>query len=325
MAIMIMGRAMKKPAKLYITMAAFMIVAVFTAVSNSFSDEIFFKNGDRITGKIEEVNDAFVLVQTEAIGMVSVKKSAIKKIIYKEVVIKEKIAQAPEVPCEIEQDKPVSWKGEIAAGFNRATGNTREDNFAGSFLLSRQDKHVDEWTFKGNLFYSSANRKMNKQKWYTMARYAHSFGRHKKWYGFFRFEADHDRFADIDYRLVPAAGIGYWFFDLEDVKFMAEVGAAPEMTRYRDGTKNTLDWELIPRVFLEKKLFKNITLTQDFYYYQTVESLNKYRLRSETALDFKINDHLKLRLSLWDEYKSNPPKDTKKNDARFVTSLAYSF
>jgi putative salt-induced outer membrane protein len=298
--------------------------ALFTAL-DVFAGEIYLENGDRITGSIQEVSEELVLVKTEAMGIISVKKSAIKKIKHKEAVIEEKIAEAPEIPSKAKQDKPVSWKGEIAAGFNRTTGNTREDNFAGSFLLNRQDKHVDEWTFKGNLFYSSSNRKMNKQKWYTMARYAYSFGRHKKWYNFLRIEADHDRFSNIDYRLVPAAGTGYWFFDSDDFKLMAEVGAAPEMTYYRDETKNTLYWELIPRVFLEKKLFKNIILTQDFYYYQAVENLNKYRLRSETAVDFKINDHLKLRFSLWDEYKSNPPKDIKKNDARLVTSLAYSF
>jgi putative salt-induced outer membrane protein YdiY len=303
----------------------FLSLAFLFAALDVFADEIYLKNNDRITGKIEDVNDGLVSVQTEAMGTVSVEKGAIKKIMRKDSVVEEKMVETRGILNETEQGKAVSWKGELSAGFNRTTGNTREDNFAGGFLLSRNDKHVDEWTLKGDFFYSSANRKMNKQKWYTMARYARSFGRRKKWYNFFRFETDHDRFADIDYRIVPSTGLGYWFLDSEDAKLMAEVGVAPEMTYYSDGIENTLGWEIIPRIWLEKKLFKKISLIQDFYYYQAVEDLDEYRLRSVTALDFKINDCLKLRVSLWDEYKSNPPKDTKKNDARFITSVAYSF
>jgi putative salt-induced outer membrane protein YdiY len=299
-------------------------VVLLTAL-DVLADEIYLENNDRITGKIEQINDGFVLIQTEAMGMISVDKGAIKKIIHKEAVIEEKQADAPEVQSERGQDKPVSWKGEIAAGFNRTTGNTREDNFAASVLFSRQNKKIDEWTIKGNLFYSSAERKMDEQKWYAMGRYAFSFGRHKKWYNFYRIEADHDRFADIDYRLVPAAGIGYWFFDLEDTKLMAEVGGGIEKTHFKSTTKNTSEWVFVPRVWLEKRLFENITFAQGVSLYPEFEDFGTYRLRSETSCDFKINNHLKLRFSVFDDYKSDPPRDTKKNDLRFITSLAYSF
>ena len=65
---------------------------------------------------------------------------------------------------------------------------------------------------------------MDTQNWYGMLRYAFSFWE-RRWYNFYRLEADHDRFANIDYRIVPSCGIGYWFSDKEDYKAMAELAA----------------------------------------------------------------------------------------------------
>ena len=54
---------------------------------------------------------------------------------------------------------------------------------------------------------------MNAQRYDGMARYAFSFGKHLAWYNFYAFEAMHDRFANIDWRLTPSTGLGYWFAD----------------------------------------------------------------------------------------------------------------
>ena len=259
--------------------------------------------------------------------MVSVKKGFIQKIIKQDKLPAkdEGLDKVAELSATDIINKPILWTREITVGFNRTTGNTREDSFAGSFLWNRQDKHVDEWTLKGNLFYSSTKRKMDRQKWYTMGRYAHSLGLEKKWYNFYRIEADHDRFADIDYRLVPALGIGYWFFDLPEIKLMLEIGGGIESTYFKSDIKNTLEWAWIPRAWLEKELFKDIVLTQGISYYLAFEDFNRYRLRSDTAINIKINNKFKLRFGLLDDYNAKPPEGTKKNDFRAITSLAYSF
>jgi putative salt-induced outer membrane protein YdiY len=223
------------------------------------------------------------------------------------------------------EDKRITWKKEVAIGYNRVTGNTRESQISGSFLINRNNKHVNEWALKGNAYYSSNNRKMNSQKWYSNGRYAYSFGSTKKWYNFYNMEADHDRFADIDYRLIPSAGIGYWFYDIPEFKLMAEAGIGYEHTAYRTDIENKGKWILIPRAFLEKQLFANTTIIQDLFYYPAFENFNNYRLHSETILNVAMNSKLSIRVSLLNEYNSAPPKDVKKNDLRLTTSLAYSF
>jgi len=291
------------------------VIAIFSTVSNACSDEVYLKSGDKITGEIVEQKQDSISVKTEAMGSVSIKRDHIDRI------VKEK-----EEPPELtEKPKKAAWQGEVSLGYDRTTGNTRDNQISGSFLMSRNNKHVDEWTLGGNLYYSSTNRKMDAQKWYGMGRYAFSLGESKKWYSFFRGEADHDRFADIDYRLVPAAGVGYWLYDLPGIKLMAEVGAGLDHTVYKSKIKDRDEWVLTPRLFLEKKLFNNSKITQNLYYYPTIEDYNDYRLRSDTSLDIALNKKLSLRLSLIDDYNSVPSEDTKKNDLRLISSLVCSF
>jgi len=180
-------------------------------------------------------------------------------------------------------------------------------------------------TLKGNLFYSSSDRKMNAQKWYAMGRYAFSLGENKRAYLFFRNETDHDRFANINYRIVPASGVGYWVFDEPRIKLMGEMAAGWEHTDYRDGTDNNSDAALIPRAYFEKNLFANTTISADIVYYPIFEDFSDYRLRSEANLSHKLNEKLALNLSVIDEYDSQPAENVKENDLRLLSSVVYAF
>ncbi len=235
------------------------------------------------------------------------------------------VAFAEEIPQEKEVVKEKTWEGSISAGYNVTRGNTEGDQLSGSFSLSRSRKHIDEITLKGDAFYSASNKETDAQKLQGRARYAFSFGEDKKWYNFYKVEADHDRFANIDYRLIPGVGAGYWFFDLPRTKMMAEIAIGLEHTDYRDETENSNEAILIPRAFFERGLFVNSKLTQDVTLYPSLMDVGEFRLHSETTFTNPITDKLSLNFSLINDYDSDPPDDTKSHDLRFISSLAYGF
>ncbi len=290
------------------------ILFIFGLFLTVYADEIYLHNGDKITGKIKQEQQDSVSIETEAMGLITVDRHSISRIL-----------KAEDATQQVDGRESVEWQREVSLGYDYATGNTRESQLSGSFLINRNNNHVDEWTIKGDIYYSSVNRKMNAQKWYNMARYARSFGSMKKWYNFYRLEADHDRFADIDYRLVPAAGIGYWFYDISGLKLLGEAAAGFQRTAYRTNIKDENEWVFIPRLFMEKKLFTNTSIKQNLFCYFPFEGFSKYRLYSETSLDIAMNHALSLRLSLIDDYNAEPPTSTKKNDLRLVSSLVCSF
>ncbi len=220
----------------------------------------------------------------------------------------------------------VAWAGEVSAGYNVSRGNTDIDQLSIRGSLKRKREKIDEFDIKGNMYYSSSDKKMDAQTWYGLARYAFSFGKTKQWYNFYCVEVDHDRFANVDYRAIPTVGAGYWFFDRKDIKLLTELGVGWEHTSYMDDTKDGNHATLVPRLFFEKQLFANSKISQNLIFYPALDDIGAYyRLRSETAFTLALNKALALRLSLIDYYNSDPPDDTKKNDLRFISSLVYSF
>jgi len=289
---------------------------IFSLNLIAYADEVYLENGDKITGEIVEVTEETISIKSEAIGTVSIKKEFIERI--------EGVVEKESVELADEAEEDVIWNRNVSLGYNKTSGNTDTSRLSLDIAVNRNKKHVNEITLKGSTYYSSSNKNMDAQKWYGSGRYAFSFGGNKRWYNFYKMEADHDRFADVDYRLIPSSGIGYWFYDLPELKAMVEVAIGYERTNY----KNTDDSEeavLIPRAFFEKAIFKNSKFTEDVVFYPAIDDPADYRLRSETVFTSPLSEKLSLNLSLIDEYDAKPVKDTKKNDVRFISSLTYSF
>ena len=288
------------------------------------SDEVYLKNNDKITGKITEESAKSIVLETDTMGTVKIKRDSIARIVkgIAEPISEEVITATKEK--EVTELKKSIWKKDVALGYGASRGNTENNNFHLSALLSKSRKHIDEITFKATIDYSSANKKMDTQKWYCLGRYAFSFGRTKKWYNFYRIEGDHDKFADIDYRLVPAGGVGYWFSDADIWKFLLECGLGYEYTVYNNETDTRKKIVLVPRLFIERKIFWNFTVSENLAFYNPVDNLGKYRLRSETKLTNPINNNWAIEFSIVDDYNTEPAGDAKKNDLSVFASLKCS-
>ncbi|NQU73825.1 MAG: DUF481 domain-containing protein [Candidatus Omnitrophica bacterium] len=279
--------------------------------SNLCADEVFFKNGDKVTGKIVRQDKQVVVIQSDAIGMISVKRDAVKEIITEET-----------KAAKVKEERPKLWERKIQVGYNEARGNTENAQISMGMYANRKTDR-NEFTVKADSFYSSADKKMDTQKWSGMIRYALSFWE-KNWYNFYKLENDHDRFANIDYRVIPSSGLGYWFSDTPHWKAMAEGAIGLEYTYFRDDTKDD-GAVFIGRVFLEKELFNKTKLSQDVSIYPSLSDAGDYRLHSETTLTNPISTNSSLRLSLIDDYNSKPSSDAKKNDIRMISSIVYAF
>jgi len=278
-----------------------------------FADEIYLKNGDRISGNINSETEESVTIETEAIESITINRAFVDNVV--------RSGEIEETPFEPKEDK--LWQSEIAVGYSKANGNTQSNQFSLRSKSNRKTDH-DEFTLKGNVHYSSSNKKMDSQKWYGMGRYAFSFW-DRKWYNFYKLEGDHDRFANIDYRVIPSTGIGYWLSDEPDWKAMVEMAIGFEHTNFRDASKSSNEAVLVPRGFLEKKFIGGLSLSQDIVLYLSLEDTGKYRLHSETVLTNPINDHLSWKISFIDDLNSDPTGSAKKNDYRLISSLDYAF
>jgi len=278
-----------------------------------YADEVYLKNGDRISGKVIEEQEESIVIETEAIGSIAINKKFVERI----------VASGKIEETGVREEKDKLWQRKISVGYNKSSGNTQNKQVS-THLYAKRKTDYDEFTMKGEAYYSSSNERMDSQKWYGMGRYAFSFW-DRKWYNFYKLEGDHDRFANIDYRVIPSTGIGYWLSDEPDWKAMVEMAIGFEHTNFRDASKSSNEAVLVPRGFLEKKFIGGLSLSQDIVLYLSLEDTGKYRLHSETVLTNPINDHLSWKISFIDDLNSDPTGSAKKNDYRLISSLDYAF
>jgi putative salt-induced outer membrane protein len=290
------------------------VAAVFCFQTPAFSDQIRLDNGDQLTGEVTAVTDEKVTIRTAAAGEVTVDRKHIRRIDPAQCVEKKKVLPPP----------PKYWSGKAGLGYGKSSGNTKTEELNGRFAANRKQDNR-EVNLKADAAYASRDKRMNTQKWYVMGQYAHNFGAMDRWNAFTKLEVDHDRFADIDARLIPLVGLGYGWRKEEAWTLMVDIGVGAEGTRYRSSRESTIQAVVAPHLLAERLFFGKLKLSEDATLYPALKDTGEFRLRSETAVEYPFSEVLAGRLSFIDEYNSNPASGTKKSDVRVVSSLVWKF
>ena len=297
-------------------------ILALTLAVGSGAEEVLLKNGDRITGTIVSDNASVLKIQSDALGMLSIDRAFVQSPAY----IQRKVSDEDRQEAAEENNKrrAAEWLRKLSLGYQHSGGNTRRTSGRLGVQLNRKTE-MDEWTARTSLYYSSSENKMDAQKSYGFLRYAHFFSEKRIWYHFYKLEIDHDRFANIDYRLLPLTGLGYWFSDASNNKLIGELAAGYELTSYRDGSPSSDQAVLTPHIIYQKQLFKGFRFEADSVMYFPFESFEQYRLRSEHSFVHALTEKISWRISLIDEFNAAAEGDAKKNDYRVVYTLEYGF
>lgn len=221
-------------------------------------------------------------------------------------------------------DGPEGWSGDISAGYNQTTGNTEKSAANISAQTTRKFSH-SQIQGKGNLFYSQSENQMDGQKWDALGRYSLDFGEGYKWYGFIQALADHDYFADIDYRLTPATGIGYHISASSDFTWDADAGLGYRITRHKIN-KPADDKVLtaLAHTYLKKNIYDKSYFSEDLAIYPGLKSGSGFLVKSESAFTNPLSDSLSLELKFIVDYNSKPA-GLKKTDTQLIVGIKYKF
>ncbi|MFA5261691.1 MAG: DUF481 domain-containing protein [Candidatus Omnitrophota bacterium] len=216
------------------------------------------------------------------------------------------------------------WKREISLGYNQANGNTDSAqlnlNGAIKYLMTEA-----EFSSSMDIYYGETDNNMDTQKWLSLTRYYYNFGEKKVWFNSYQLEVMHDFFADVDYRVTPAVGLGHWFSKEEDWTSMLEGLLGYEITEYRTPGKDQDEGAVfIAHTFMKKKVLEKAFVSEDLSLIPSLEG-NGFRVKSETAFINPISASVDLTIKYIVDFNSEPSEDKKKTDTLFVTALKYSF
>jgi len=300
---------------------AILLTASFTAVltgsasvavaAESKPDLVLLTNGDRLSGIVLQETSDTVTLDSGPLGTIDIRREHVKKII------------RPKQAKPYEEEPETRLKREISVGYNATSGNTNQTEFVGRALIDVLNDR-EEWNAKVSALYGTKEKEVNSYRARGSTRYAHRIGKERRWYAFTKGEAEHNRFADLSYRLTPSVGAGYWFVENAIWKLRGEFGVGADWTQFRDTTEDRVEWVLIPGGYAQRR-FGKLKISEEIYAFPSLTLSGEYRLRAETAFSYPIREGLWARFSIHNDYNSNPAAAAKKHDQRVITSIVYSF
>lgn len=330
------------------------LAIALAASSSAFADEILFNNGDRLTGKIVNVEGGKMTIDTKLAGQIKVDTKDIKTFTSEapiEIRTKggEKITAtataaepgtvkvtgaaggAPAKTVSVADMKYVNfseaWTGDVVAGALFSRGNTFTDNANVAFDLMRRTEQ-DRWTFGGAYNFgrqrdaTTGDKTTTTDNWFAQGKYDYFLN--EKLYAFASFRYEHDRIANLDRRMTPSIGLGYQWVETPDLFFNTEAGLAYVCEHFEDGDSN--DFIAARLAYHVKKSFNDkVSLFHDMEYYPSLESLDDYLIITDAGLRVTLTSKMFAEYKIEFRYDSTPATGASRSDLRHIVGVGWQF
>jgi putative salt-induced outer membrane protein YdiY len=344
-----------------------LVTAAFLALAaaNAHADEIHFKNGDRLTGKLVSLFEEVIHFKADNFGDVEIDPKSVTTLSTVETieihtrqgtVIKDTAILAPQggfrtagtsevgpqsftiedtVAINPPEVEAVQWSGEIKGGVKLERGNTDTDEAYAQFKTQRRTE-VDRASFSAR-YESERNKPQSRssagepREWDTTEREVAAALRYDyflsdKLFWFATSEAEKDGMKDLDLRFVGGAGLGYDWLDTKRWFVSTGAGVSWVSENYKD-TENDEDY--IAALFqwsLRRLLVANVSFFHEGSWITGLgEGGERNTVYTETGLRTNITDRFFLESKAIWEWDTPPASEKKRQDVDYIFSVGYGF
>ncbi len=221
---------------------------------------------------------------------------------------------------------PVLWSGTIEAGIQIREGNTDTVDLFGKVKALRKSERRER-TVLASFDYAESSGETTRSRVFAEGTYR-SYGPARSYF-FAVLNGEYDEIEDLILRVNAAAGPGRKFIDSENTTLLGEVGAGATVEFYksRPGTDDEkveavlrFHGELVTKVFDRSEFAQVLTI------YPSLTDFGAFKLVSDTSLTTPLSERLDLRISIHDEYDSDPEvAGVKRNDLTLRATFIYRF
>jgi putative salt-induced outer membrane protein YdiY len=323
-----------------------------------YADEVFFRNGDRLTGKIAHVLEGKLVFKSDVVGEVTIDISKIQTFstddpvsvhLKDDNVLLQKIVSSEPGRFAIEGTDTVKaqefelttissinpppkpepkWTGNISAGFTSTHGNTKTDNISASANLSKRTEK-DRTQLRAD--YAKARQQdpdtgeenTTEDWWRSKAKYDYFFT--KKLYGYLDGRYEKDAIAELDRRVIVGSGGGYQWIESEDMKFSTEAGLASLYEKFDDQTDSNSEISVQAGYNFDKRLMKNVKLINELTYYPSTEQFSDYFLTSTAEVRANFTEAMFTNFKVIFDYDATPAIGSGATDVKYIWGIGYNF
>jgi len=233
---------------------------------------------------------------------------------------------------EGEQKERNFWEFGVGLGFTGRAGNTQSVDLSANAYVKRETNRT-RWNTKYLGAFASVDGDTNTQNHRLSTQFDYFYTR-RLFLIVPKFDYFNDRFQNIEYRLTPAAGVGYDFLETSWLTWGASAAAGYQYQKFRQPTVTgkTSDGTFV--FVLGTHWESDITdyLDFDFLYGVAlgVPDTSKTTHHGEAVLSFDIWGPLDFDVSFVFDRQENPPTESngtqpKKNDFRMTVGLGIDF
>lgn len=238
-----------------------------------------------------------------------------------EIVEKAQEKQAEQTKIEdVKKKEQGKWYRNLAFGYSRTDGNS-DTSLLSTDLKLDYEKEKNIWNF-------DASHRTGENDNQTTIDETRALGEYKRliterlYFGA-NTTAERDDIADVKYRIIPGATLGYFFVKNDDMRFSLEAG--PSYVFEKVG--NTKDEYFSPRI--ADRFEYDFSETAKFFQYAEIllstDDSDNYIVNAEAGIQARLTDMMSLIVSVIDNYDNVPAPGRKKNDVAIITSLGLNF
>ena len=314
--------------------------AFFTSV---YADEIYLTNGDRLTGKIDNLVDGKLTLESELVGTVTIDISNVRTITSDKPleinlkdgsVLHERITSSGPVDLSVvdtinppPKPKP-KWHGEISAGYNSSHGNTNTDNINVSAVLKkRTEKHrikfMGDYAKSREKDETTGKRKAIEDWWKVSGDYDYFLT--KKIFAFAEASYETDDIANLDRRVILGGGLGYQWVESEQMNFSTRAGLANLYEKFENQGKGSSELSAHLGYDFDKQIRDNIKFIHSLKYYPSVDKLSDYLLNTSAEIKADLTENTFTSFKVLFDYDSTPAASSGNTDVKYIWSIGASF
>lgn len=333
------------------------VLALLTAAlapSLAAADQLELANGDRLSGKVLDKTGDTLTFETDYAGKLEVKWAEVRSLntdgplqftLSDGSVVQgvleltqdnaaftradgQRVMVAPAQiagmgPIPPSGPPPLIWHGDALAAATVVRGNTDTDAYHLSGRAVGEQKAHHRYTLTGALNREATDGETTKDQYLLGGKYDRFIS--DVWYGYLGADFEKDKFKDLDLRSVFGTGLGYQFFNRDDLKLSLEGGASYTDENFRKGDDDQyagLGWALN----WEQQLFGG---GMDFFHrhrgIKGLDAMDNFIINAQTGVKFPLLHGFNATME-WDvNYDNDPPPDVKKTDNTYLLGLGYSW
>ena len=332
----------------------YVMFAVLVALCGRvYADEIIFKDGEKLDGKITLLDAGKMSITTPVAGDV---KADVTKIstFSTDGPITLQLSDGTTISRQIIADgngqvqiggmlgnshinvadiaainkPPSQWTGDIKFGGLIVRGNTQAETINFGLDVDRKTD-ADDLSFAASYLYGRTHDHTTgvtttvSDNWQMDLKYQYNFT--KKVYGFAEGVVSKDRLAFLDLRFNPSVGLGYKLIDKPNFTFYPEGGVAWVYETYTNGTPTRGDFSLKLAYHLTAKFNDKVSLIHDFSYYPSVERGSDFLVSTDIGVRSTMTTHFFTELKMSLDYDFEPGHRALKTNTRYELNIGYSF